>query len=60
MSETHWYRVEGSHSGRTDESAWETILETSDPVEAMDCAHYVEGWFWRRVIEDGQTVIDRM
>lgn len=51
------YLVEGKNSLAAD---WEPVFETDDPVDAMECAHYIEGWFWRRLWEDNQLVIDRM
>lgn len=57
MTEQHTYRVEGQ---RQDGKPWQLVLSTTDPVEAMDCAHYIEGWFWRRVWEDENLIIERM
>lgn len=57
MAEQHLYRVEGQQSSR---APWTLVFETADPVDAMECAHEIEGYFWRRVFEDGRLVIDRM
>lgn len=44
------YTVQGQ---RCTGAEWVTIGETNDPVEAVHGAHYVESWFWVRVLEDG-------
>lgn len=51
----HSYKVQGQ---RGSGSEWETIFETSDAVEAVFGAHeQPEGWFWYRVLEDGQVCV---
>lgn len=54
------YRVYGTCVGKPKDDDWFLLLETTDAVEAVAEVHETDGTFWRRLVEDGQIVLDRV
>lgn len=52
--------VQGTPTSHPQESNWETLTRTDDPVEATRVVHETEGTFWRRLLEDGRIVLPRV
>lgn len=54
------YEVQGTLKSYPRKQDWTTILRTDDPVQATTVVHETEGTFWRRLLEDGRTVLPRV